>query len=400
MAEWWLAVPALLLIVLTLPGTVELALVTFGALLPPRAREYGDHRGTQDVRLAIVVPAHDEEAGLPGTLESLLACDEPPAAADIVVIADNCTDRTATIGRSYGVTVLERDDSTRRGKGFALDYAFHYLQELDQPGAGYTGYAVVDADTRVDSNFCQAIRSAFAIGAGACQCVNRVSNADANRRTRLQNIAFLAINLLRPRGRERLGLSAGILGTGFALHANVVRAMPYTSFSIVEDLEYHLRLVRAGYRVRFVEESSVWSDMPTSNDAARSQRARWEGGRLRLIRVHAAALIAEIVARGRLSLLEPLLELLLLPLSYHVLLLAIMTGLAAAFGGFAFLYAVSALGLVALHVTLAMVMGGSGVRDWQALMTAPFLLVCKIANLPAIIHAARGGADWKRTSRS
>jgi cellulose synthase/poly-beta-1,6-N-acetylglucosamine synthase-like glycosyltransferase len=400
MAEWWLAAPVLLLIVLTLPGTVELALVTFGALLPARQLADADISGARDVRLAIIVPAHNEEAGLPATLKSLLACHDPPASADIVVVADNCTDSTAAIARSHGVTVLERHDTGRRGKGYALDHAFRHLADQERHGAGYTAYAVVDADTLVDPGFCQALTRAFAIGADACQCVYRVGNADANQRTRLQNIAFLAFNLLRPAGRERLGLSAGILGTGFALRADVVRAVPYDSFSIVEDLEYHLRLVRAGYRVRFLRETAVWSDMPVSGAASRSQRARWEGGRLRLIREHAPALAAEVMTRGRLSLLEPLLELLLLPLSYHVLLLAILTGLAALSGSLASVYAITALAVVALHVALAMVMGGAGARDWQALMTAPFLLAWKLANFPAIIRAATGGAEWKRTSRS
>jgi len=400
MAEWLLAVSLWLLVILTLPGTLELALVTFGALLPPRSRPDAVQGGTRDVRLAIIVPAHNEEAGLPATLESLLACHEPPAPADIVVIADNCTDNTAAVARAHGAKVLERRDRGKRGKGFALDHAFRHLEDPDRAGLQHAAYAVVDADTRVDPNFCQALRRAFASGADACQCVYRVGNADANQRTRLQNIAFLAINLLRPTGRARLGLSAGILGTGFALRADVVRALPYNSFSIVEDLEYHLRLVRAGYQVRFLEESAVWSDMPVSGAAARSQRARWEGGRLRLIRENAPALGAEIITRGRLSLVEPLLDLLLLPLSYHVLLLALLTGLAALSGGLVFAYALAALGVVVMHVALAMVMGGAGLRDWQALVKAPFLLAWKLANLPAILRAAAGGAEWKRTSRS
>jgi hypothetical protein len=82
------------------------------------------------------------------------------------------------------------------------------------------------------------------------------------------------------------------------------------------------------------------------------------------------------------------------------LLLALLTGLAALSGGLVFAYALSALGVVVMHVALAMVMGGAGLRDWQALVKAPFLLAWKLANLPAIIRAAAGGGEWKRTSRS
>ena len=68
------------------------------------------------------------------------------------------------------------------------------------------------------------------------------------------NIALLAFNVMRPRGRDRLALSCGILGNGFALRRETIEAVPYEAGSVVEDLEYHLRLVRAGKKVQFADE--------------------------------------------------------------------------------------------------------------------------------------------------
>ena len=63
--------------------------------------------------------------------------------------------------------------------------------------------------------------------------------------------------------------------------------------------------------------------MPTTGREARGQRARWEGGRLNAA-IRWAPRLLRGVAAGRLRLLEPLLDLLLLPLAYHAALLSLL----------------------------------------------------------------------------
>jgi len=77
---------------------------------------------------------------------------------------------------------------------------------------------VIDADSVVDPGLTATVRRRFMAGARALQCRYEVYNSNVNGRTRLMNLAFYAFNVIRPRGRARLGLSAGILGNGFALH--------------------------------------------------------------------------------------------------------------------------------------------------------------------------------------
>jgi cellulose synthase/poly-beta-1,6-N-acetylglucosamine synthase-like glycosyltransferase len=378
----------LILFLITLPGTLELVLLTFPGLAGIRRRSAADGEA---IRLTVVIPAHNEETGLPITLKSLLSCDHPLPASDLHVIADNCTDKTADIAREFGCTVLERHDTSQRGKGYALNWAFQQVQQKD-----YDAIVIVDADTRVDTNFLDAYRNLFANGADAGQAAYRVGNPEANFRTRLMHIAFLAFNFLRPVSRQNLGFSAGILGNGFALSMATVKAIPYDSFSIVEDLEYHTRLVRAGKKVEFLPDTSVWSDMPETSEAAQTQRERWEGGRLRMTAEQTPKLLAGVLS-GRLRLLEPLLELLLLPLSYHLLLLLLLVFMG--MGGFFTWYAVAALVLVVLHVIIAMIVGKASTEDWKALLSAPFYILWKIANIAGIVKTAGKGADWNRTSR-
>ena len=124
-------------------------------------------------------------------------------------------------------------------------------------------FMVVDADSIVDSNFLTESVRLFRAGADGVQARYVVLNSDASPRTRLMNVAFMAFNVLRARGRQRLGLSAGICGNGFGLSRTTLEAVPIQTQSLVEDLDYHLRLVEAGRRIAFADCTRVLGEMPT-----------------------------------------------------------------------------------------------------------------------------------------
>lgn len=373
----------------TLPGTLELGLLTIGAWRTARAG--GGPGNTLPVqRLAVLVPAHDEAATIASCVASLMACRVDDFIAEIVVLADNCTDATAALARGAGARVLERFDEEKRGKGHALEYAFSILL-----AERFDAFVVVDADSSAKANLLTSIVARLDAGADAVQVPYGVRNADAAPRTRLMNLALLAFNRLRPRGRAGLGLSAGILGNGFALSRATLEALPWSASSVVEDLEYHLRLVRAGRRVDYAEDTEVLADMPLGPRAAGQQRVRWEGGRLRMIAEHSPLLLREVLG-GRLRLVEPLLELLLLPLAMHCALLLLClatpdTGLR--------LYALAAFAVCAAHVVSAALRCGRGFKDLAALASVPRYVAWKLALLPATVRGASRATAWIRTER-
>ena len=383
---------AIVIVMLTLPGTIELALLTFANLLPDRAKWSSRLKvATPIAKLAVVIPAHDEAASIAGCVQSVAAC-APPAALEtsIVVVADNCIDDTAELARAAGARVMVRVDDARRGKGFALDYAFTRL--IDE---GVDAVMVIDADTEVERETLIEVAKSLRAGADGVQVQYKVLNPSASRRARLMNVALMAFNVLRPRGRERLGLSVGILGNGFALSRATLTAVPYEAHSIVEDLEYHIRMVGAGRRARFVEQVAVSAEMPAGGPGARTQRARWEGGRFRMI-VEYVPRLARAVVGGRLRMLEPMLELLLLPLAFHVSILLFTLALP---NYPSRVYAVIALLLVGIHVSAGIMVGGGGAEDFAALASAPFYMIWKLASTPAILRSARRVTPWVRTAR-
>ena len=381
----------LVILGLTLPGTLELLMLTLAALLPKKSR-VTEHSLKPEAlpKLVIVIPAHNEAEGITACLVNLQASLHKTSACDLVVIADNCQDDTAERAIKAGVRVLVRQDEIKRGKGYALDHAFKILL-----AEHYDGFLVLDADSRIDEDLISEFQSAFVQGMDALQCRYRIANPDQSRRARLQHIAWLAFNELRLSGRENLAVSVGILGNGFALSRTVLEAVPYEAGSIAEDMEYHLRLVAAGFKVHFLDSVCVYSDAPNQDANAALQRTRWEGGRFRLIIDHVPALLMAVLS-GQWNLLEPLFELLLLPLAYHVLLLLLtllipVTDLQ--------LYAGAALSLVFVHVLLAILLGGGGLKDLKVLATVPVYMVWKLTLLPRLWANSRHNAAWQRTDR-
>lgn len=383
------SVLSLLLMLLTLPGTLELLYLTAGAMFPQRPVRRSDD-DKNPIRFCVVIPAHDEEDGIMATIHSVLSAHSGNDCVELVVVADNCSDKTASRAREASVRVLERNDLAQRGKGFALDFAFKRLM-LEN----HDVYVVIDADTRIEPHFFKSIASHFRSGADGVQCAYRASNPEASVRARLMHIAWLAFNVLRPRGRQFWGQSVGLNGNGFALSRSALEAVPYEAGSIAEDLEYHLRLIESGRRLSFCGDTTVWSPVPISGKVAATQRSRWEGGRLRMIREQAPRLAMGFF-QGKLSSLEPLFELLLLPLAYHVLLLLFLLVLPWAPGKW---LAVLGLGTVALHVVVAMVLGRATWNDWLSLATAPFYILWKLMLGRKLLAASTKDAAWVRTER-
>lgn len=388
-----MAIVGTLVVLLSLPGTLELALLTFAAVLPKRGDRLDSPGSRPPIRkLAVIIPAHNESLNIATTVLSISACECPALLShwQIVVVADNCTDDTAFVAQQAGARVMARCDDTRRGKGYALQFAFERLT-----AEGVDVFLVIDADTVVETNLLKEVCRLCEEGADGVQTRYGVLNPTTSIRTRLMNTALMAVNVLRPRGRQRVGLSVGILGNGFALTAATLTAVPYDAHSVVEDLEYGLRLAIAGRHIQFADGTTVRGLMPSVGRGVETQRARWEGGRFRMLK-HCAPQLVRQVLHQRLDLIEPLLDLLLLPLALHVVLLA-------AAGAIPFpparLYALCAGSLVGLYLSAAIVIGGGDWRDLAALFAAPFYILWKLKLLPKIIRSASRETPWTRTER-
>jgi len=377
----------IVILVATLPLLIEILVLSIAALLPARRVWYRNSE-SGPAPFAVLVPAHNEEALIGRCIGSVLASGN--SNLDVLVIAHNCTDATVERAKAAGARVLVLNDSGQIGKGCALSYGFAAV--LAGPSHGVL---VIDADSVVDLGLIATVRRRLLAGTGALQCRYEVASFQDSRRSRLTTFAFHAFNTVRPRGRARLGLSAGILGNGFALHRDVLTKVPYNAHSIVEDLEYHLALVRANVCVDFIDTVVVSGEVPSNSKGAKAQRARWEGGRLRVMKNWAPRLLADVVS-GRLRLVEPLLDLLALPISSEVTLLLVAACLPVTCLR---LYALSAFAALLVHLTAAAVSRPDLWGTVKALSNVPAYILWKLWIFPEIWRASRENAAWVRTER-
>jgi GT2 family glycosyltransferase len=351
------------------------------------------------LKFDIIVPAHNEEAGIARTVTNLSAVDYPVALRRILVVADNCSDSTADRAREAGATVLVRFDTEKRGKGFALAHAFeHSLKD------GFAdAVVVVDADTEVSPHLLHSFGLRLEAGAHAIQAHYGVLNPHDSWRTRLMTIGLALFHKVRSLGRERLGVSCGLRGNGMCFSHSVIREVPHDAFSIVEDLEYGIRLGRKGHRVHYAWEAEVLGEMVSSEKAARSQRRRWEGGRWAMTKQFGVPLLGEALRKRDGVLLDLAMDLLVPPLSYVVLgalALAMAAGALSVAQGHVALSAYAAafcVGSLGLYVLRGWWVSGMGLRGLLALMRAPFYVVWKVWLMVAGPRDKKG--EWVRTTR-
>lgn len=318
------ALAHVLLAALAIPALASCAYLFVLTLLS--ARLPVPPRSSRQLRFDVVVPAHNEAAGIGRTLASLRRLEWPPERFRVVVVADNCDDTTAGIARAAGAHVLERNDAERRGKGYALRHAFDCSRDARWADA----VVVVDADSEVSANLLEAFAARIEAGAGAVQAHYGVLNPEESWRTRLIAIAHGAFHGVRSRARARLRVSCGLRGNGWCVTHRVLRAVPYRAFTLTEDLEYGIALGRAGWWVRYAHEAAADAEMAGGEKIAQRQRQRWEDGRFDLIRSQAGPLLRAALARRSGVCLDLALDLLVLPLSYVALNVAALAAAAAA----------------------------------------------------------------------
>jgi cellulose synthase/poly-beta-1,6-N-acetylglucosamine synthase-like glycosyltransferase len=330
---------------------------------------------------------------------SLLAIDYPRTLFEVVVVADNCSDDTAARATTAGARVLERIDDKLRGKGYALAHAF----EATLADGTVDAVVVVDADTVVSPNLLRAFDARIQAGACAAQADYAVRNPDASWRTRLMAIAFGMFHIVRSTGRESLELSCGLRGNGMCFTKELLEEVPHHAYSIVEDLEYGIRLGEHGHRVHYAGEAHVYGEMVSSEKASRSQRARWEGGRLEMAKRHAIPLLKRAVKERNPVLADLAMDLLVPPLS--VLVAATVAGTVAS-AAVAIVTRRPNLGLVlfgasgvflAAYAARGWQVSGTGVRGLTSMGYAPFYMAWK-ATLP-LRRTRKASDEWVRTAR-
>lgn len=347
-------------------------------------------------RLAIIMPAHDEESIIATALRAVMP--QLNQTDRMIVIADNCSDQTASIAAAEGAEVIVRADSIRRGKGYALDFGIRHL-ERDAPEI----VVIVDADCLVTPGSLDRLAHVCARSERPVQALYLMHAPEgASALMRIAEFAAALKNRVRPLGLHRMGLPCQLMGTGMAFTWSNISTATLATGHIVEDLKLGIDLARTGTPPLFCPEAMVTSTFPVSNEGIKSQRTRWEHGHLGVILSDGPSLILESVLTANLSLMALALDLIVPPLA---LLMFLVVGIwLVALGWYAvsdvqFPLAIATVAgaLLALSVLLSWIRFGQRIVTLGGLMLGVVYAVWKIPLYAKFLVARQ--LDWVRSKR-
>lgn len=348
-------------------------------------------------RLAVLVPAHDEQDVIVATVRTIRAELRP--GDRVLVVADNCSDTTAELAARAGAEVVERHDPARRGKGFALDFGVRHLA-ADAPDV----VVIVDADSLPASGCLARIATLAASQGRPVQALYLLDlpTHTASLKLRISALAWRVRNWVRPLGMHQLGLPCQLMGTGMAFPWPLLADAKLASSEIVEDLALGLDLARRGCAPLFCPEALVRSPFPIHTDGQTTQRARWETGHLNTILRRAPGLIATSLPRLDLRLFALTLDLMIPPLALlflSTLLLTICSLIIAVVGGpmLALWLALAAAAASTCAVLLAWSSVGRDILTLRELAGAPLYAVSKLGLYAGVLAGRK--LEWVRSRR-
>ena len=345
--------------------------------------------------LAVLVPAHNEEAGIAAALATVL-----PQLMDgdrLVVVADNCSDATAAAARAAGAEVVERT-SDLRGKGYALAFGVDHLR-ANPPSA----VVIVDADCELAPGALEALMRCLAATHRPVQGLYlMLAPADAGLGRRLNEFAWRVRNWARPAGWHRLGLPCQLMGTGMAFSWEMLQDARLANASIVEDMKLGIDLALRGSAPVFCDDALVTSRFPDSTAASGTQRTRWEHGHIEMILREGLPMLRTALARRDVPLLGMALDLAVPPLALLAGLLGLDWLLSLAgrlLGGSGLPLALTSilLGLFFVSILLAWAARGRHLVRLSELLVVPWYILAKVPIYLRFI--VRRQKDWVRTDR-
>jgi len=252
--------------------------------------------GRCETRFLVLLPARNEESVIGETVRHLQRLDYPADLRLVFVVADDCSDATASQAAAAGARVL-RKPAPATTKGAVIQWA---LAHPEVAAAAWDALVIFDADSRPAPNFLKAMDAAIAAGERAVQ-----SRSESHGQKGWVPTAYAVNTTQRNRtwhqAREMAGFSAALTGTGLCFTREVLKDLPPDTRTLTEDLEYGAKLTLAGIRVRYLHEAVTVIDQPPSLRASAGQRLRWARGQLRTALRYAPGLLARAATRRDLS---------------------------------------------------------------------------------------------------
>lgn len=347
--------------------------------------------------IAVLIPAHNEQQGIVATLSSIKA--QITTNDRILVIADNCDDKTAEVARTHGALVIERSNMILRGKSYALDFGVRYLEANTPPQV----VIIVDADCIAKPGSIALLAQQAIIKDRPVQALYLMqSPLTSSLKSKVAEFAWAVKNWSRALGFHYLGLPCQLMGSGMAFPWIQIKQANLASGHIVEDLKLGLDFASNQKAPYFCADAIFTSMFPANPEGVKSQRSRWEHGHLAMIIKDGPRLIFSSVRSLNMPMLALALDMCVPPLALLTTLVFTLTiiSMIAIFTTDMMLPWIGAaylLMLLIFVVLLAWVKFGRKIISFSDLLYIPVYMLAKI---PLYIgFFIKRQVEWVKTKR-
>jgi cellulose synthase/poly-beta-1,6-N-acetylglucosamine synthase-like glycosyltransferase/peptidoglycan/xylan/chitin deacetylase (PgdA/CDA1 family)/spore germination protein YaaH len=241
--------------------------------------------GVYEPRVAVLIPAYNEEMVIVRTIRSVLRSDYPNLRA--IVIDDGSRDRTFDVAREAYPKEIEDGrllvlTKPNGGKAEALNYGLDHVEE--------EVYVGIDADTVIAHDAVSKLVRWFADGrvgavAGNAKVGNRI-----NTWTRWQALEYITSQNFERRAMDLFNVVTVVPGAIGAWRTGAVKkAGCYPVNTVAEDADLTMGLLEDRYRVIYDDRALAFTEAPANARSLMRQRFRWSFGILQAVFKHRAA---------------------------------------------------------------------------------------------------------------
>jgi cellulose synthase/poly-beta-1,6-N-acetylglucosamine synthase-like glycosyltransferase len=232
-----------------------------------------------DPLIAVLIPAHNEETTIIGTINALLAADFPKA--DIYVVDDRSTDRTAAIVRNEGVNIFKLPQNS--GKARAQIAAIRHFKLCVK----YDWIIFLDGDTKVDLGFCTAMfqaaveRPDVALFVGQVKSVKNDHLFSASRA-----VEYAYGHDMVKHGQSNFGVIMVSPGCASMYSTSMLRKVRIDHLTLAEDMDLTIQVHRHGGKVEYLPHAVVHTQDPNNLKDYHKQIMRWYRGFWQVVMKH------------------------------------------------------------------------------------------------------------------
>ena len=265
----------------------RLVLVGILAIIDRLLRPHHEASQGFQPRVAVLIPAYNEEKVIVRTIRSVLNSDYPNL--HIIVIDDGSKDRTAEVAReAYAAQIaagrIQVLSKPNGGKAAALNFALNGMTEEIYIGIDADTVIAPDAISKLIPHFEDPLIGAVA---GNAKVGNRV-----NLWTRWQALEYITSQNFERRALDLFNVVTVVPGAiGAWRTAPVKAAGGYPINTVAEDADLTMNLLEQKFKVVYEDRSLAFTEAPIDARGLMRQRFRWSFGILQAVWKHRMAFI-------------------------------------------------------------------------------------------------------------